>query len=181
MRRVVTGHDESGAAVVIVDGQPGNFRVREASGGLVSTLLWVTDATPADISRRVDAAEREIGVAPPTGGTVFRIVDFPPLKDAMALSQEAILKEMGVLDHDRGGQGARHPFTHRTKSIDYAVVMCGRIRMLLDYEEIVLETGDVLVQQGTNHAWINTFEEICRIAFVLVDAAVPPAWSNTVS
>lgn len=175
MRRVVTGHDESGAAVVIIDGQPGNFRVREASGGLVSTLLWVTDATPADISRRVDAAEREIGVAPPPGGTVFRIVDFPPLKDATALSQEAILKEMGVLDHDRGGQGARHPFTHRTRSVDYAVVMCGRIRMLLDHEDIVLEAGDVLVQQGTNHAWVNSFDEICRIAFVLVDAAAPPA------
>ena len=42
--------------------------------------------------------------------------------------------------------------------------------MLLDDSEIHLKAGDVLVQQGTNHAWVNRGPEVCRIAFVLIDA-----------
>jgi len=59
---------------------------------------------------------------------------------------------------------------HRTRSIDYAIVMSGEIDMLLDDSEFHLKTGDVLVQQSTNHAWVNCGSEPCRIAFVLIDA-----------
>ena len=59
---------------------------------------------------------------------------------------------------------------HRTRSIDYAVVLAGEIDMLLDDSEVHLEAGDVLVQQGTVHAWINNGTEACRIAFILIDA-----------
>jgi len=62
---------------------------------------------------------------------------------------------------------------HRTKSIDYAVVISGEIDMLLDDSEVHLKAGDVLVQRGTNHAWVNRAKENCRIAFVLVDAKEP--------
>jgi mannose-6-phosphate isomerase-like protein (cupin superfamily) len=125
----------------------------------------VTDETPADISGTVDRAQREIGVPPPPRGTIFRVVDFPP--EGGARSREAVLKEMGVADHG----GARHPGMHRTKSVDYAVVLEGEIDMLLDDSEVHLEAGDVLVQQGTNHAWVNRGSAPCRIAFVLIDAA----------
>ena len=67
----------------------------------------------------------------------------------------------------------RHMYTHRTRSIDYAIVMSGEIDMLLDDSEIHLKAGDVLVQQGTNHAWVNRGSEPCRIAFVLIDAKEP--------
>jgi uncharacterized cupin superfamily protein len=60
---------------------------------------------------------------------------------------------------------------HRTRSVDYAVVLEGEIDMLLDDSEVHLEAGDVLVQQGTNHAWVNRGTKPCRIAFVLIDAA----------
>ncbi|WP_158918871.1 cupin domain-containing protein [Caulobacter sp. S45] len=177
IRRIVTGHDAAGVAIVVQDGPAKNVRVRQAAGGLVSTLLWVTDGAPADISSNADTAEREIAVGPPPSGAIFRMVDFPPLKDTAALDQDAILREMGV-EHDRSGGGARHPFTHRTRSVDFVIVLSGRIRMLLDESEVTLQAGDVMVQQGTNHAWINSFDEPCRIAFVLIDADAPPAWDH---
>jgi len=163
VRRVVTGHRD-GKAVVLFDSAAPNQKLRQASG-LLSTLVWVTDETPADISGTVDRAQREIGVPPPPRGTIFRVVDFPP--EGGARSREAVLKEMGVADHG----GARHPGMHRTKSVDYAVVLEGEIDMLLDDSEVHLEAGDVLVQQGTNHAWVNRGSAPCRIAFVLIDAA----------
>ena len=162
VRRVVTGHRD-GKAIVLFDSAAPNQKLRQASG-LVSTLVWVTDGTPADISGAADRSLREIGVPPPPGGTIFRVVDFPP--EGGARSREAILKEMGVSDHG----GARHAAMHRTRSIDYAIVLEGEIDMLLDEAEVHLKTGDVLVQQGTNHAWVNRGTRACRMAFVLIDA-----------
>ena len=146
------------------DGPAPNARLRKASG-LVSTLLWVTDESPAEVSRTGDAADREIGVAPPANGTIFRVVDFPPT--AGEFSSEAVLREMGL----SGDHAGRHPLMHRTASIDYAVVLEGEIDMLLDDSEVHLCAGDVLVQRATNHAWVNRGTRPCRIAFVLVDAA----------
>ena len=150
--------------MVLFDSAAPNQKLRQASG-LVSTLLWVTDETPADASRSSDRAARDIGVPPPPNGTIFRVVDFPP--ESGTRSREAVLKEMGVADHG----GARHPGMHRTPSVDYAVVLEGEIDMLLDDSEVHLNAGDVLVQQGTNHAWVNRGTAPCRIAFVLIDAA----------
>ena len=65
---------------------------------------------------------------------------------------------------------------HRTRSVDYAIVMCGEIDMLLDDSEVHLKADDVVVQQGTNHAWVNNGTRPCRIAFILVDAKEPAAW-----
>src|SRR4029077_6301952 len=94
-RRVVTGHDAEGKAVVLIDGAAPNAKLRKATG-LTSTLLWVTDRSPADNSRSADAAEREIGVAPPPSGSIFRIVDFPPAADFGALDKAALLQEVGI-------------------------------------------------------------------------------------
>lgn len=162
-RRVVTGH-AGGKSVVLYDGPAPNRKARQATG-LVSTLLWATDESPADISRGADRAQREIGVPPPANGSIFRMVEFPPGRKEM--SRDAVLEEMGI-----GSQGeAKHPGMHRTRSIDYAVVLEGEIDMLLDDSEVHLAAGDVLVQQGTNHAWVNRGSKPCRMAFVLIDAA----------
>ena len=167
VRRVVTGH-RAGRGRVLFDGPAPNARVRQASG-VVSTLVWVTDETPADIAGEADRAAREIGVPPPASGTVFRVVDFLPEQGVR--SREAILREMGIAP----GGTARHPGMHRTKSVDYAIVVEGEIDMLLEDAEIHLHAGDVLVQQGTDHAWVNRGDAPCRIAFVLVDAREFPA------
>src|SRR6195256_4178161 len=101
---------------------------------------------------------------------VARVVDFPPAADFGAVDYATMLREMGI----GAGQGdARHASLHRTKSIDYAVVISGEIDMLLDDSEVHLKAGDVLVERGTNHAWVNRGSENCRIAFVLIDAEEP--------
>ncbi len=169
IRRVVTTNDETGRAVLMLDGPSPNIKFREATG-IVSTLLWVTDSTPPDIRSQVDAADREIGVPPPPGGTVFRMVEFPPEKESIKASSEDVLKEMGLSSEDETGEKMRHPHMHRTESIDYGVVISGEIHMLLDDSDVHLKAGDVIVQRGTNHAWENRGDEPCKIAFVLIDA-----------
>jgi mannose-6-phosphate isomerase-like protein (cupin superfamily) len=168
IRRVVTGHDDRGKGVVLIDGNAPNARVRPGMG-VTSTLLWVTDETPADTSDRSDRADRTIGVPPPPRGSIFRIVDFPPVDPKVnAIDTATMLFDMG-LDPNAASPG-RHPYMHRTRSVDYAIVLSGEIDMLLDDTEVHLKAGDVLVQQGTNHAWVNNSGQTCRIAFILIDA-----------
>ncbi|HMH17020.1 MAG TPA: cupin domain-containing protein [Burkholderiales bacterium] len=168
-RRVVTGHDARGRAVVLIDGDAPNAKLRKATG-LTSTLLWVTEESPADVSGNADRAERETGVAPPPRGSIFRVVDFPPAADFGAVDNAAMLREMGLGQGGSGDGDAGRATMHRTKSVDYAVVISGEIDMLLDDSEVHLRAGDVLVQRGTNHAWVNRGKENCRVAFVLIDA-----------
>ena len=174
MRRVVTGHDRHGKAVVLFDGPPPN--VRHRSSGIVSTLVWVTDEMPANVAGTADRADRDIGVAPPPSGSILRIVDFPPVAAGPAVDHATVVREMGLAHGAADGAPPRHAFTHRTRSIDYAIVLAGEIDMLLDDSEVHLEAGDIVVQQGTNHAWVNNGTISCRIAFVLIDAMEPPAW-----
>jgi len=175
VRRVVTGHDETGKAIVLFDGANPHKNVRPGSG-TVSRLLWVADQTPADMTGAADRAAVKIGIAPPDGGCVFRIVDFPPTSDAEIAKLDISFMQSQIAHEDHGSSKYRpptHPFMHRTRTIDYAVVISGEIDMKLDEEEVHLKAGDVLVQQGTNHAWINRGDKPCRIAFILIDAKEP--------
>ena len=114
---------------------------------------------------------RAVGVPPPPNGSILRIVDFPPVSGEIKVDNETMIKEMGISAKAEGkGKHIGHPFMHRTKSIDYAIVLEGEIDMLLDDSEVHLGAGDVLVQRGTNHAWVNRGTKRCRIAFVLIDA-----------
>jgi mannose-6-phosphate isomerase-like protein (cupin superfamily) len=177
VRRVVTGHDARGKAVVVSDGPATNVRERPSMAGMASHLLWVTDETPADIAGNADRADRTIGVAPPDGGSILRVVDFPPEPaGGTALDNATMLHDMG-LAADNPAAKIAHPGAHRTRSIDYAIVLSGEIDMWLDDSAVHLKAGDILVQQGTNHAWVNRGTEPCRIAFVLIDAVAPPAHS----
>jgi mannose-6-phosphate isomerase-like protein (cupin superfamily) len=171
VRRVVTTVGQDGKAVVLFDGA--NPHTKARAHGTVSSLLWVADETPADMRGPADRAAREMGIAPPAGGSVFRIVEFPPTsKEVEALPLDYQHKIIG--DHSpKRGLPPRHPMMHRTRSIDYAVIMSGEIDMLLDEGEVHFRAGDVLVQQGTNHAWVNRGTEPCRIAFILIDAQEP--------
>jgi quercetin dioxygenase-like cupin family protein len=140
LRRVVTGHDAAGRAVVTVDEMARN--VTSARPGLSACVVWTTDQSPADNDDPFDGGTREVGTTH-AGGTVFRVIEYSP----------------GVA-----------PRRHRTDSIDYAVVLKGEIDMELDGTEVHLKAGDVLVQRGTIHNWVNRGTEPCVIAFVLVDA-----------
>ena len=141
VRRVVTGHDASGRAVVKIDEVSQN--VISNRPGASACVIWTTDANPVDNSGDADTSTRKVGTTL-AGGTVFRVVEFSP--------------------------GAA-PRVHRTDSIDYAVVISGEIDMELEKgEEVHLKAGDVVVQRGTVHCWINRGNAPCTIAFVLIDA-----------
>jgi mannose-6-phosphate isomerase-like protein (cupin superfamily) len=177
IRRVVVGHDPQGKAVAAFDGNVAP--TQRTPGGNAVANLWITGEFPIDPNGAADKAQTKVGVPPPAGGTIFRIVDFPPASGGTAPSHvdhEKILLGMGI---DPATQGyMRHRNTHRTRSVDYAIVLDGEIDMLMDDAEVHLKAGDVLIQQGTNHAWVNNSGRICRIAFVLIDAQMPAAWKQ---
>lgn len=172
-RRVVTGHDKEGKAIVIMDTPTPHKIVREGSG-IAAQLIWVTDRTPADASANEDrAATLKVGLSPTKGGSVIRVVDFPPVRDEQKLDANLLSKQIGNDHVPSRARAIRHPLMHRTRTVDYAIVMSGEIDMWLDDTEVHLKTGDILVQQATNHAWVNRGTEVCRIAFVLIDADDP--------
>ncbi len=144
VRRVVTGHGLDRAAKVLIDGPATNRKFPPS--GAVTTLIWSTDRTPADISigdNPEDMGARQLGTAPPKNGTRFTVNDFPP---------------------------GNTPVMHRTESLDYVIVLSGEIDMVMEDSTVKLKTGDVLVQRGTVHAWVNRGTETARVAFVLIDA-----------
>jgi len=170
VRRVVTGHRVDGRSSVLIDAPAPNVRQRAAGNG--STLLWVTDETPAALSES-DRAARDIGVPPPTRGSIFRVAEFPPGVGGEVRDNETVLRDFGIGPDVARGHPPRHPAIHRTRSLDYIVVLEGEIVLLLDDGEVTLKAGDVVVQQGTNHAWINRGAATCRLAMVFIDAEEP--------
>jgi mannose-6-phosphate isomerase-like protein (cupin superfamily) len=171
IRRVVTGKDAAGKAIAIIDSVAGAVHRREETG-VTNTLLWVTDSSPADLSNREDAASRKIGVAPPPGGTIFRVVEFAPEREIKAdhPTRLRIFQGMGLAPEGESREKPRDPSMHRTRTIDYALVLSGEIDMLLDDSDVHLKAGDVVVQRGTNHAWVNRGSVPCQVAFILIDA-----------
>jgi mannose-6-phosphate isomerase-like protein (cupin superfamily) len=171
IRRVVTGKDATGKAIAIIDAVATSVHRREELG-VTNTLLWVTDSNPADLSNREDAANQKIGIVPPPGGTIFRVIEFAPQKEVTAdyETRLQIIRGLGLAPEAPSRERPRDPGMHRTRTIDYGVVLSGEIDMLLDDSEIRLKSGDVVIQRGTNHAWVNRGSVPCQVAFVLIDA-----------
>ena len=171
VRRVVTKLDSTGKAVVMFDGavQLKSFRSPNPAGE-----MWVTDRSLPDFNWSADRALTKVGLVPPKNGTIFRIVDFVPLSPEAEKKMDINLMMKVVGDHAPAkGLPPRHPMMHRTRSLDYAIIMSGEIDMLLDEGEVHLKAGDVVVQQATNHAWVNRSGKPCRVAFILMDSQEP--------
>jgi len=171
IRRVVTGLDATNKAVVLFDSRlalaPGPY-------GITALNLWLTDSYPAGVSFKDDPAMKPIGISPPDNGTKFRVVEFPPLDSATEAKMEPSFLQKAVGERaPNKGLPVTHPLMHRTRSVDYAVVLSGEIDMTLDDSVVHLKPGDVIIQQATNHAWINRGTQPCRILFVLMDAKQP--------
>jgi mannose-6-phosphate isomerase-like protein (cupin superfamily) len=132
----------------------------------------VTDSTPADLSNQEDAANKKVGVVAPPGGTIFRVVEFAPESEVKADDQTRlrIMQGIGLAPEGNLRGKPRNPAMHRTKTIDYALILTGEIDMLLDDSEIHLKAGDVVIQRGTNHAWVNRGNRPCQVAFIMLDA-----------
>lgn len=181
LRRIVTGHDASGKAIVLSDGEPPMVVRNPMQEGLAFYEVWNTGQAPS----LVTATEEEPtfahkGVtAPPKGGTVIRFVDIPPEGDKGPEFNEEEARELfahvGLAENADHHIPGRHPLMHRTESIDYGICMSGEVILLLDDSEVVLKPGDVVVQRGTIHAWTNRTNEIARMAFILADGAWDPA------
>jgi len=170
VRRVVTGHDSEGKAIIVSDVDAADIQVGDGREGAMLYNLWRTDATPAAINGPNETVVEKFTLHPPKSGTIFRVVEFPPEDPDVlkTIDGKAAFAEMGAADAIV--EGARHPFMHRTETIDYAIVLSGSITMLLDDSEVEMKAGDVMVQRGTNHAWSNRGSAPCQVAFVLVDA-----------
>jgi naringenin degradation protein FdeH len=171
IRRVVTGKDATGKAIAMIDAVATTVHRREELG-VTNTLLWVTDSVPADPSNQEDTANRKIGIVPPPGGTIFRVIEFAPEREVKAdyETRRKIFQGLGLAPKGESGEKPCDPAMHQTKTVDYALILSGEIDMLLDDSEIHLKPGDVVIQRATNHAWVNRGNAPCQVAFILLDA-----------
>ena len=140
LRRVVTGHDQNGKAIVTIDEPVKN--IAQGRPGAMATVVWTTQGFPVDNDGTADESQRKVATTL-DNGTVFRVVEFSP----------GVQRRM-----------------HRTDSIDYAVILNGEIDMELDDSTVRLKAGDVLVQRGTIHNWVNRGTQPCTICFILIAA-----------
>ncbi len=172
MRRIITGHNSKGKSVVKIDGGPARS-VGEEVGGLFE--IWNTDDNSIDSTDSIDRADTNIVLSPTPGGSKFRYFRINPTPEGMPaemleeLAAEAF-KSIGA-NHERVDT-ARHPTMHKTKTIDYIILLEGDVTLLLDDDEVQLQPFDVVVQRGTNHAWINNGTEPALLIAVLIDAAI---------
>ena len=148
-RRVVTGHDPDGKSVVLSDGPPPQHHpMHGREVGADFHEMWnSTQRVPllTSVEER-EPNEREFTIMP-VAGHLLRIIDIYPPKE-----------------------GGKRTVMHRTKTLDYAVVIEGEVVLILDDSEVVLKKGDVVVQRGTDHAWENRSDKVTRMAFFHVDA-----------
>lgn len=175
VRRIVTGHDAEGRAIIQQDGPVPRVQRIGGPHGPLFFEVWNTRATPAPIDRASgEPPEEGIQLAPPRGGTRIRVLDIPPDDASLAtLTPEQIqahFAEVGAANApDHAAAGARHAFMHRTETIDYGIVLEGELTLIMDVGETVLHPGDIVIQRGTNHGWANRAARNCRIAFILID------------
>lgn len=169
IRRVVTGRDDNGRSTILSDGPATSVKEMESMPGLVLTDLWETFGTPADNSGSKDAADRPVHLEPLYGGTIFRMVEFPP--DAVwrsgAIGAEAFASIGASTAHDHE---SLDPMRHKTATVDYLVVIKGEMHAIVDEGEVLLTPGDTFIQRGTVHSWSVRGDEPCLIAAVLVSA-----------
>lgn len=173
VRRIVTGHDDSGKAVILFDDAdaPNSF-ASESIPGFGATVVWYTPNGVVDHVSDVDPAPRGAQIDfPGVGETVVRIADFPPDKVYPQNAGDAVFDEIGAQEEREAGSehsNGKHFWFHRTESIDYAVVLEGEITLLVDDGEVTLRPGDVAIQRATAHAWSNRTDTVARVMFVLI-------------
>jgi mannose-6-phosphate isomerase-like protein (cupin superfamily) len=163
MRRIVTGHDAKGRSVIVSDTTAAMARPLHE--------LWLTESTPARFGGAPQLGALPTRLEPPKGGTLVRFVQFAPAQELGR--QELEQRYAGVFAtieaaHTRVDT-RRHPSMHKTHSLDYGIVLSGRIKLLLDEGEVELKPFDVVIQRGTNHGWVNPGAEPALMVFILID------------
>lgn len=155
-RRIVTGVDEAKRSVILTDGESPSIQTVANTPTFVVTNLWQHDEVPVQNDGPADdGVSGDVALNPPPGGSVFRMVEFPPDADWR--------------DREDGASNQ----IHATPSLDYALVIEGEIWAVLDEEETLMRPGDVLIQRGTRHAWSNRTDRAAVVAFILIGGTVP--------
>ena len=168
-RRVVTGHDANGRSVVISDGA-----VPAVGADLGQLIAWAADTVPAPPAQPEDIDGGEALHEPPRTGVKVFYVEIPPDPGTLSHAEkEAIAREMfgqlgtGFVQPDT----TRHPFMHVTPTIDCVIILSGEVSLLVDEgDPLPLHPFDIVVQQGTNHAWVNTGTEPALFAAIMLAA-----------
>jgi mannose-6-phosphate isomerase-like protein (cupin superfamily) len=148
-RRVVTGHDAGGKSVVISDGAPPQHHPMHGPGvGADFHEMWNCES-PVPLLTAQEAREpnERAFTIMPVAGHLLRLIDLYPPR-----------------------MGGKRTIMHRTRTLDYVVVVEGEAILVLDDSEVLLRQGDVVVQRGTNHAWENRSDALTRMAFFHIDA-----------
>jgi quercetin dioxygenase-like cupin family protein len=149
IRRVITGHDSQGRSIVLSDSQTTTHDI--GSGRMTLYDIWSVSRTPVNIeATEPDPTAIPLDFEIPKTGLRVRYLDVPP------------------------ASGASEPFMHRTESLDIVVIIDGEMTMPMDGQDIVLRTGDVLIQRGTNHAWVNRSDRVCRVLYIIIAGKLSP-------
>lgn len=171
-KRVVTGHDGNGLAVVASCGATPNTFPLKAVPGTLFHEVWNSPGSPAPLDDGEDPTARPLQLSPGPLGSVIRVVDIPPDSVQNQVSAEAaaaVFAEIGEAHAGTGRADSKHKLMHRTETLDYGIVTEGEVWLVLDEEEVHLRRGDIVVQRGTNHAWSNRTEAMARMVFILLD------------
>ena len=178
VRRVVTGHDEQGRSIVVADGPAPFVHVNPADPEWCSTDVFRSAGAPAAIAAHpVETTEGPRRQLPTPHGTVIRVNNFRPNlirepDELRTMHSERLLR--WVTPRRRPSAKVGGSAHASTETIDFAIVVSGEITMLLDVGEVVLKAGDILIQCGTNHAWVNRSNAPAVVIFVLIDGEFEP-------
>lgn len=170
MRRVITGHDKNGKSIVVLDGPPARS-IGEDVGGLFE--LWNTDGNIINTQDNIDRADDEIILSPPSNGSKFRYFQINPTPEGIPMD---IMQDIAADAFEKIGAAhhridtTKHPAMHKTETIDYIILLKGDVTLILDQEEVDIKPFDVVVQRGTNHAWVNNGSDPALLIAVLIDS-----------
>ena len=170
LRRIITGHNKDGKSIVMIDGKPSRT-IGEDVAGLFE--IWNTDGKDINSLSDKDLADIDIILSPIENGTKFRYFAIHPtpagipkdkLEAAAAIAFEKIGAAHELIDT------SKHHAMHQTKTIDYIILLKGDVTLILDEDEVQLKPFNVVVQRGTNHAWVNNGTEPALLIAVLIDS-----------
>jgi len=171
-KRVVTGHDAQGQAVVASCGPTQNNFPLKAVPGTLFYEVWNSVGSLILLDNGDDPTSQPLQLSPGPLGSVMRVVDIPPDSVQNQISAEAAAAAFAEIGEAHAGTGktdSKHKLMHRTQTLDYGIVTEGEVWLVLDGNEVQLKRGDIVVQRGTNHAWSNRSEQMARMVFILLD------------
>jgi len=166
-RRVITGLDKNGRSTVVSD------TTIPVSDVLGMVDFWFTEHVPASVTAQGLPEDQPVRLEPPRSGTIFRLFEIPAQPEGLTPSEAG---KRAAQQFAQAGAAhcqidtSRNPMMHRTRTIDYVVLLRGSVTLLLDDAEVALQPFDAVVQRGTNHYWINRNPEPALLLGVLLDA-----------